>query len=43
VSINIQAADWAQGIAGEIYEKEGIYGLKNYFKYVVFYVDVIFD
>jgi hypothetical protein len=41
-NIYIQAADWAIGIARDIYEKGGVEGVKKKFKYVIFNGETIF-
>lgn len=41
-NIYMQAADWAIGIARDIYEKGGVEGVKKKFKYVIFNGETIF-
>ncbi len=43
LSPHIQAADWASGIARDIYERAGIGGVKKSFKYVIYNGKIIFD
>jgi hypothetical protein len=38
----IQAADWAVGIARDVYEKSGIEGVKQKFKYVIYNGEMMF-
>lgn len=40
-SVYIQACDWAGGIARSIYDREGIKGLKEKFKCVIFNGDIV--
>jgi hypothetical protein len=39
----IQAADWATGIARDIYEKGGIDGVKKKFKYIIYNGELMFN
>lgn len=39
----IQAADWATGIARDVYGKSGIEGVKQKFKYVIYNGETMFD
>jgi hypothetical protein len=39
----VQAADWATGIARDIYEKGGIDSVKQKFKYVIYNGETLFD